>query len=381
MRRGLQRTVSPRAAAVVILLVIAAIQAWWWRAFIWKPPIRSGTSMNPVTPMPPGPTIEQGRPDVMVSTLAGEVAPGADDGPSWAARFDTPAGLAIEPSGALIVADSRNHRIRRVQPDGRTTTIAGSVEGLRDGPASRAQFRLPCGVAVAPDGTVYVADTGNHCIRRIRNGMVTTLAGGVRGLAQGEGRGARFNTPTGLAYVWLPQPALVVADYGNRRVRRVTLDGSVDVGVACPGAPVSVTGGDTWVAACPDAGVVFGPSGALPAVRTQIEGIPLRHPGVAVPIGRSGGSGSPPIEWVMTDAEQGAVCLVRGGVAEVLAGAFQSTGSSLAWRDFAGNEARFGRIGGVVISREGYLYVSDLDANAIRRIVVPELVQRKEQLH
>jgi len=66
MKRGLQRSISPRTAAVVILLVIAGVQAWWWRAFIWRPPIKSGVSMNAMSPMPPGPDLEQGRSDVYV---------------------------------------------------------------------------------------------------------------------------------------------------------------------------------------------------------------------------------------------------------------------------------------------------------------------------
>ena len=86
--------------------------------------------------------------------------------------------LAIDGEGNVIVADSGNHAIRRIAPDGTVTTIAGGNEwGLRDGPAGTAQFAGPMGVAIAPDGSIYVADTYNHRIRRIADGMVTTVAG------------------------------------------------------------------------------------------------------------------------------------------------------------------------------------------------------------
>jgi hypothetical protein len=373
MKRGLQRSISPRTAAVVILLVLAAVQAWWWRAFIWRPPIKSGVSMNAMSPMPPGPDLEQGRPDVYVETIAGAVEPGLADGPGRDARFDSPAGIAIDAGDTLYVADSRNHQIRVVKPNGVTSTLAGSCEGFRDGPASEARFRFPCAVAVGKDGVVYVADTGNHCIRKVQQGVVTTLAGGRRGYAPGKGPAAAFDTPVSVA---MTAAGLIVADWGNARIRRVVRDGSVDAGTPCPGPPASVTGGARWAATSPDGGVVFGEYGVLRNVTTAQGGMNLAHPGVALPLSMNEATAD---EWLMAPADQGAVLLVRGEVAEVLAGGCQHPGSSLGWRDFAGDQARFGRIGGMVMDSSGRLYVSDTDANSVRRITVPELVRGKER--
>ncbi len=92
-------------------------------------------------------------------------------------------GLTVDRDGALIVADRKNHVIRRVAPDGAVTTIAGSWgrRGLQDGPAETAQFSAPSDVAVAPDGTIYVADFGNHRVRKITpDGTVITVAGSDR---------------------------------------------------------------------------------------------------------------------------------------------------------------------------------------------------------
>ena len=87
-------------------------------------------------------------------------------------------GLAADGKGNVIVADAGNHAIRRIAPDGMVTTIAGGNGwGLRDGPADAAQFAGPMGVAIASDGSIYVADAYNHRIRRIADGMVTTVAG------------------------------------------------------------------------------------------------------------------------------------------------------------------------------------------------------------
>ncbi|HEY5850554.1 MAG TPA: gluconolaconase [Lysobacter sp.] len=166
--------------------------------------------------------------DGVVSTVAGS-AEGFVDGAGTAAAFNTPSGLAIDTAGNLYVADTGNHAIRKVSPQGIVSTVAGTgAPGYRDGPGAQAQFNGPIGVAVDKDGRVYVADTYNDRIRVIApDGTVSTLAGGERpGYQDGLGTQARFDTPTGLAIdgfgrVW-------VADTRNNAVRRVTPRGDVD---------------------------------------------------------------------------------------------------------------------------------------------------------
>ena len=76
--------------------------------------------------------------------------------------------MAVAPNGTVYVADRYNHRIRAINPTtGQVTTLAGSTIGFADGPGNTAQFNYPCGVAVAPNGTVYLGDYFNHRIRTI----------------------------------------------------------------------------------------------------------------------------------------------------------------------------------------------------------------------
>jgi len=166
-------------------------------------------------------------PDGRVSTLAGGGL-GYVDGAGSIARFDTPSALAIDAAGALYVADTGNHVIRRITPDGLVSTIAGDgVAGYRDGPAAEARFNGPVGVAVDGAGRVIVADTYNDRIRSIEaDGTVTTVAGsGRRGRADGASAEAEFDTPCA---VGLDSGGNVyVADTGNDALRRIDPDGSV----------------------------------------------------------------------------------------------------------------------------------------------------------
>lgn len=162
-----------------------------------------------------------------VTTVAGERA-GFADGSRTAARFRTPSGLALDLDGRIYVADTGNHAIRRITPEGVVTTLAGNGSpGYRDGPGGVAQFNGPVGVAVDEAGTVYVADTYNDRIRTIApDGQVRTLAGGGEpGFVDGSGREARFDTPTGIAVT--VRGDVFVADTGNDAIRRITPDGWV----------------------------------------------------------------------------------------------------------------------------------------------------------
>jgi len=163
----------------------------------------------------------------VVSTWVGS-AEGFRDGVGAAAAFNTPSGIALDGAGNLYVADTGNHAIRKIAPDGNVSTLAGTgMAGFRDGPGAQAQFNGPIGVAVDTAGQVYVADTYNDRIRVIRtDGVVVTLAGGDRpGEQDGVGADARFDTPSGVAVdrrgiVW-------VADTRNNAIRRVDRRGIV----------------------------------------------------------------------------------------------------------------------------------------------------------
>jgi sugar lactone lactonase YvrE len=168
------------------------------------------------------------RPDGAVSTLAGGKE-GFVDGLGAAAAFNTPSAIALDHLGNLYVADTGNHAIRRIAPDGAVTTLAGDGSpGYVDGIGRAAQFNGPVGIAVDDAGIVYVADTYNDRIRRIApDGTVTTLAGtGKPNLFDGPGTAAAFDTPSALAVDH--DGNLYIADTGNNAVRRLRPDGTVD---------------------------------------------------------------------------------------------------------------------------------------------------------
>jgi sugar lactone lactonase YvrE len=166
-------------------------------------------------------------PDGSVTTLAGG-AEGFAEGAGTSAAFNTPSALALGPDGNLYVADTGNNRIRKITPAGTVSTVAGNgTAGYVDGPAATAEFNGPIGLAVSSDGDIYVADTYNDVIRMITTeGQVTTIAGGgTPGYADGEQRTALFDTPSGIIVV--ENSSLIVADTGNRRLRKVSSDGNV----------------------------------------------------------------------------------------------------------------------------------------------------------
>jgi sugar lactone lactonase YvrE len=165
--------------------------------------------------------------DGSFTTLAGG-SEGFADGAGAQASFNTPSGLAIDADGNLYVADTGNNRIRRVTPEGVVSTIAGDgTAGYVDGLAAQARFNGPIGVAVDQQGNVYVADTYNDRVRKIStDGQVTTLAGGATpGYADGPSNAALFDTPCGI--VATLDGSVVVADTGNRQLRRVSPEGNV----------------------------------------------------------------------------------------------------------------------------------------------------------
>lgn len=147
-----------------------------------------------------------------------------------AENLQTPSAIAFAPDGNLIVANTGAHTIVRVDRKTKTiSVVAGQsgVSGDADGKAADARFNAPVGIAVNDDGEIFVADTYNDRVRAISpDGIVRTIAGGREpGFADGAGSEARFDTPCGIAVT--DEGSLLVADTGNRRVRRIALNGQV----------------------------------------------------------------------------------------------------------------------------------------------------------
>lgn len=164
----------------------------------------------------------------VVSTLAGSGTAGSADGAGTNASFRLPTVVTLDNSGAVIVVDRSNHKIRKITSDGTVTTIAGSgAIGTLDGPALTATFRYPDGAAVDSQGNIFISDQSNHKIRKIdTNGVVTTFAGsGAFGFLDGTGTTAKFYYPAGMAID--ANDNLYVADFSNHRIRKITPGGVV----------------------------------------------------------------------------------------------------------------------------------------------------------
>lgn len=165
-------------------------------------------------------------PGIKMTTLAGGTY-GYKDGPGATAKFYFPADVDVDEQGNVYVADYWDDRIRKINPSGYVTTLAGGTMGFADGPGAAAKFNSPYGVAVDSHGNVYVADKENHKIRKITpNGYVSTVAGsGVLGFQDGLAATAKFSLPSGVALD--EEGNIYVADSGNSRIRKITPSGYV----------------------------------------------------------------------------------------------------------------------------------------------------------
>lgn len=335
-------------------------------------------------------TIRAISPSGEVTTLAGTAgSAGSADGSGAAARLNTPGGIAASADGNLYVADSFNHVIRRITPAGEVTTLAGMAltSGSADGTATAARFNTPVGIAVDAAGNVYVADTGNHVIRRITpEGDVTTLAGtaGSPGSADGNGVDARLNTPFGVAVDAAGN--VYVGDTGNYTIRKITAAGTVTTLAGTAGNAGSVDGGAADARfhlpsdiATDGAGNVFAADTGNNAIRRISQsGNVATLAGSTTIAGSDDGSGaaarfSTPV-GVAADASGNLYVADMGnhavrkvtpaGTVTTLAGMAGSTGST----DGNGMEARFNMPAGVAADAAGNLYITDAGNHTIRKV-------------
>jgi DNA-binding beta-propeller fold protein YncE len=332
---------------------------------------------------PPAPPLTAGAWPAAVTTIAGRGTPGTLDGPASRAAFSDPSGIAVAPDGRIYVADAGDsNRVRRIDPDGLVVTLAGGAgERLLDGPRGMAAFHTPSGLAFAADGTLFVADTGNHAIRRVTpDGAVTTLAGtGARGYRDGDAVDAAFDGPMGVAVA--PDGAVYVADTYNDRIRRIGPDGRVTT-VAGSGVPGFFDGAASSAQFDTPAGIAVAPDGALLVADTgngvvrRISGegdvttlllepleaghdVSLFRP-VGIAAGRDGAV-------YVTDRRGRIVHVLPDGGARVLAG------SASGFADGLGADARLHNPAGVAVDGKGALVVADALNYLVRRIAPPGL--------
>ncbi len=355
---------------------------------------------------------DQGR-TVVIGTLAG--AGGyLLDGPGATATFNRPDGVARDGAGNLYVADSGNSVIRKISPGGLVSTFAGGgAPGYTNAASAAAAFRTPAGVAVDANGNVYVADTGNHVIRKITTGgMVTTLAGGgVAGFADGTGTLARFSGPVSVAVD--AAGSVYVADRGNSAIRKITPDGVVTTFAGIrPGEPCCLTESyfEATGVAVDGAGNVYvaprfsgnrairkiTPAGVGSNLYSPVgdEALAFNPYGIAVDAGGTVYVTDPAAGRVRKITSDGAVSTLAGGISSAAGIAVDPSGnafvaeagnnairkvtaageignfagSSTGATDGTGMAALLNRPAAVAVADGGDIYVADTGNHAIRRI-------------
>lgn len=279
-----------------------------------------------------GHTIRKISPGRVVSTLAGSPGiSGAVDGTGSAARFNSPTGIAVDASGNVYVAEAGDWTIRKITPAGVVSTFAGAAFqlGSADGVGTAARFFIPYGLAIDSSGNLYVADRGNHTIRKITaDGTVSTLAGTAQqsGFVDGTGSAARFNNPWGVTVDTAGN--VFVADYGNNAVRKIT-----------PAGVVTTVAGAS------------GSSGFLDGSTTVAR---FNQPG-SVSVNSNG-------DLFVSDSGNSVVRQISGGTVTKVAGLEGVEGST----DSVGASARFYNPTGIVADGTT-VYVADSGNNLIRR--------------
>lgn len=277
-----------------------------------------------------------------ITTVAGIGIPGysRDGGPASRAQLNWPRDMAMGADGSLYVADTNNHRIRKVDPGGTIHTVAGNGTPGYSGDgeqAARAQLNAPRDVEVGADESLYIADTGNHCIRQVStNGTINTLAGtGTCGYGGDDGPAIRAQLAWAQDVAVGPDGSLYIADTGNHCIRRVTLDGTINTVV---GTGVWGHGGDGG-----------------PATRAQL----ARPRGVWVDVDGCLYIGDTETHRVRKVAPNGTITTVAGnGTGGYGGDGGPATCAKLAWPR------------GVVVDADGCLFVADCGNSVIRKVVL-----------
>jgi sugar lactone lactonase YvrE len=272
-----------------------------------------------------------------MSILAGQSGSSGHDGPAPLSEFTSPMGIALDHAGNVYVADTGNHVIRKITPTGTVTTLAGLTgnTGSTDGNGANARFDFPMGITVDREDNIYVADYLNSTIRKVTpDGWVTTMAGlaANAGSLDATGSAARFNHPYGVAVDCLGD--LYVADTGNQTIRKITSEGVVNTLAGLAGKAGATDGAG---------------SDAL-----------FNHPlGIAVDTAGT---------ILVADQNNSTIRRITPeGLVTTLAGSAGLVGSV----DAAGSSARFSSPSAIAVDLGDNLYIADRNNSAVR-MITPE---------
>jgi len=324
-----------------------------------------------------------------VTVFAGSLGlTGSANGPAGSAQFNHPSAVSVDGAGNVYVIDTSNQTVREISAAGNVSTFAGraGVTGRADGASATATFFYPGGIAATGSGIVYVADTGNHLLRVVTAGFVSTLAGGegVLGSVDGTGSSAAFAYPYGVAVDGSGN--LYVADHNNDTIRKVSPAGAVTTLAGSAGIPGSANGtgsaarfnGPTGVAVDSAGNIYVADAGNTSIRKIAAGGIVTTFAGFSGVAGSSDGVGA----IARFNAPQGIAVdgagnvyvadtknntirmATAGGTVTTIGGAAGQTGSN----DGPAGLARFNAPYAVAVDGAGNVYVADFFNAAIRKI-------------
>jgi len=336
---------------------------------------------------------------VAITTLAGTGATGdaGDDGPADLARLWNPSAVAAAADGSVYVADTNNHRVRRIDRDGTITTVAGVGRRGTAGDGGRAvdaELWSPVALAFAPDGGWYVVERDAHRVRRIDpGGVITTVAGTGEAGFSGDGgpaTAARLSAPTGVAVA--DDGAIYVSDTRNHRVRRIGPDGVIATVVgtgeaarAGPGRHATDVhvGSPVGIAFASDGGFYVASSGGHRVLHVDVAGTVTAAVGTGIAGFR--GDGGPAAEARITSVSalavgpDGALYVLErtghrvrrvdgDGIITTVAGSGRAgTGGD----GGAATEAELALPLGLAVSPDGSLLIADSRNHRVRRVASP----------
>jgi len=340
----------------------------------------------------------------IITTVAGVGGFGfsGDGGPATSAAVNFPAGVAVDSSGNLFIADTDNNRIRKVSANGIITTVAGNGDIYYSGdgvPATSATLRSPSGIALDGSGNLFIADQGHNRIRKVSaSGIITTVAGNGNDGFSGDGgpaTSATFNTPSGIAVDAFGD--LFIADTGNERVRKVSAGGIVTTVAGTPNYRFSGDGGpatSAWLWG--PYGVAVDSSGNLFIADTNNRRIRKVTPGGIITTvagnGETGFSGDGGPATAASLGNPSAVALDGSGnvfiadadnlrVRKVSANGIITTVAGNGTAGFSGDggpatKAQFQRgafylwnfFGGIAVDRSGNLFIADTGNQRVRKV-------------
>jgi sugar lactone lactonase YvrE len=326
----------------------------------------------------------------LIATVAGSGTAGfsGDNGPATSAQLHEPYGIAVDSAGNLYIADTGNQRIRKVSNGVITTVAGGGTQVSANGPATSALLLSPNGVVVDPAGNLYIADNGSLLVRKVANGTITTVAGtGRAGFSgdNGPATSAQLTNPNGIAVDSADN--LYIADTFNSRIRKVangvitTVAGNGTQGFSGDNGPATHAElYAPWAVAVDSAGNIYIADTSNQRIRKVSGGVITTVAGGGAQVDDNGPATGAQLlspygvgvdstgNLFIADTSNNRIRKVDGGVITTVAGNGAVGFGGFSGDNGAATSAQLYYPGGVAVDSAGSLYIADGANNRIRKV-------------